>query len=86
MVGRIQIPTNDGFSWSELARLPADFRPCTQQAASNSNQVNCPSSTEEMNGNWQIHLERCDSLGRNWQRINVACDTLGVIQPAPDLS
>lgn len=82
--GEFKSSTNDGFSWSEPARLPAGFLgPVRNKPLQlESGELLCPSSTEEMNGNWQIHLERCDSLGRNWQRINVACDTLGVIQPA----
>ncbi|MFD2584461.1 exo-alpha-sialidase [Pedobacter vanadiisoli] len=76
---------NNGKTWSEAHKLPKDFlgpiknKPI--QLASGS--ILYPSSTESLDEKtWHIHIEKSDAKARNWKKININCDTFGVIQPS----
>lgn len=76
---------DDGKHWSKPERLsdsllgPIKNKP-VQLAGGD---ILYPSSTESKDEKiWNIHLEKSDADGRNWQYISINCDTFGVIQPS----
>lgn len=76
---------NNGKTWSAAQKLPETFlgpiknKP-VQLTIGN---ILYPSSTESLDEKtWNIHLEQTDSKGQNWKKINIDCDTFGVIQPS----
>ncbi|GGH06974.1 hypothetical protein GCM10007422_23950 [Pedobacter zeae] len=76
---------NNGQTWSKAHQLPKDFlgpiknKPI--QLADGS--ILYPSSTESQDEKtWHIHIEKSDAKGKNWRKININCDTFGVIQPS----
>jgi len=76
---------NNGKTWSKAKKLPKDFLgPIKNKPIQLSNRsILYPSSTESMDEKtWNIHLEKSDANGRHWRKININCDTFGVIQPS----
>eukprot|EP01031_Cornospumella_fuschlensis_P046959 gene46959-57500_t len=48
-----------------------------------SGEILYPSSTESLDEKvWNIHLEKSDKNAQTFKKINIACDTFGVIQPS----
>jgi len=80
----IKTSTDNGETWSAARKLPPVFLgPIKNKPIQlNNGDILCPSSIENPVGNkWTIHLERSDSNGNNWSKINIDCDTFNVIQP-----
>jgi alpha-L-fucosidase len=76
---------NDGKTWSTAKKLPNGFLgPIKNKPIQLKNGVILyPSSTESLDEKtWKIHIEKSDSKGKNWKKIEVNCDTFGVIQPS----
>lgn len=76
---------NNGKTWSPAKKLPDGFlgpiknKP-VQLAAGD---ILYPSSTESLDEKkWLIHIEKSDKYGNNWRKIEIDCDTFGVIQPS----
>jgi len=77
--------TNDGKVWSVAKKLPPGFLgPIKNKPIQLSNgTILYPSSTESLDEKtWAIHIEKSDADGKNWKKININCDTFGVIQPS----
>ncbi|WP_316737553.1 sialidase family protein [Pedobacter aquatilis] len=76
---------NDGKTWSQAQKLPEGFLgPIKNKPIQIANgEILYPSSTESLDEKkWLIHLEKTDANGKNWRKINIDCDTFGVIQPS----
>lgn len=76
---------NNGKSWSKAKKLPDDFLgPIKNKPIQLANgTILYPSSTESQDEKtWHIHIEKSDANGQNWRKIEVNCDTFGVIQPS----
>jgi len=76
---------NNGKSWSKAKKLPKDFLgPIKNKPVQLANgNILYPSSTESLDEKtWNIHIEKSDAKGKNWRKININCDTFGVIQPS----
>ncbi|MBO9674693.1 MAG: exo-alpha-sialidase [Sphingobacteriaceae bacterium] len=76
---------NNGKTWSEARKLPKDFLgPIKNKPIQLANgNILYPSSTESPDEKtWHIHIEKSDAKARNWKKININCDTFGVIQPS----
>lgn len=75
---------DNGLTWSNARKLPDGFLgPIKNKPVQlKDGDILYPSSAEsKINNKWTIHLERSDSAGNNWRRINIDCDTFNVIQP-----
>jgi len=74
---------DNGVTWSVAKKLPAGFLgPIKNKPIQSKNgNILYPSSTEGNDNRWVIHLERSDSTGNNWRKINVDCDSFNIIQP-----
>ena len=80
----IKTSVDNGNSWSEARKLPPGFLgPIKNKPVQLKNgDILCPSSYENMSDNkWTIHVERSDSTGTIWKKINIACDSFNIIQP-----
>ena len=76
---------NDGKTWSKAQRLAKDFLgPIKNKPIQlRSGVILYPSSTESLDEKtWAIHIEKSDAKGKKWRKINIDCDTFGVIQPS----
>ncbi len=76
---------NNGKTWSKAQKLPKDFLgPIKNKPIQLANgKILYPSSTESLDEKtWHIHIEKSDAKGKNWRKININCDTFGVIQPS----
>ncbi|MFC3563122.1 sialidase family protein [Pedobacter jamesrossensis] len=76
---------NNGKTWSAAIKLPDGFLgPIKNKPVQLSNgNILYPSSTESLDEKkWNIHIEKTDALAKNWKKINIDCDTFGVIQPS----
>ena len=76
---------NDGKTWSKAQKLPKDFLgPIKNKPLQLPNgTILYPSSTESLDEKtWAIHIEKSDADGKNWKKIEINCDTFGVIQPS----
>ncbi|TCD26951.1 sialidase [Pedobacter psychrodurus] len=76
---------NDGKTWSIAKKLPNGFLgPIKNKPIQLKNGVILyPSSTESLDEKtWKIHIEKSDGKGKNWKKIEINCDTFGVIQPS----
>jgi len=76
---------NNGKSWSEAKKLPENFLgPIKNKPIQLANgTILYPSSTESQDEKtWHIHIEKSDANGKNWKKIQINCDTFGVIQPS----
>ncbi|KQS32250.1 exo-alpha-sialidase [Pedobacter sp. Leaf194] len=76
---------DDGRTWSAAKKLPGGFLgPIKNKPIQLPNgNILYPSSTESADEKkWQIHIEKSDEFGRNWKKIEIDCDTFGVIQPS----
>lgn len=76
---------DNGLTWSKAQKLPKGFlgpiKNKPLQLASGD--ILYPSSTESLDEKvWQIHLEKSDSEGKNFKKINIDCGNYGVIQPS----
>ncbi|NLR77553.1 sialidase family protein [Chitinophaga eiseniae] len=82
--GMARYSHDNGVSWSSPEKLPDGIlgpikNKCIQLPDGH---LLHPSSTESVKGNvWISHMEISDSTGHQWQKININCDTFGVIQP-----
>ena len=74
---------NDGKTWSTAIKLPPKFLgPIKNKPLQfTSGEIIYPSSLETPDGKWTIHLEKSDSLGKNWKMIAVDCGSYHAIQP-----
>ncbi len=82
--GEMKTSADHGRSWSEVQKLPDGFLgPVKNKPVQLINgDILCPSSTESISGNqWRVHMERCDSVGKSWEKISVDCDSFQAIQP-----
>ena len=76
---------NNGKTWSKAHKLPKGFLgPIKNKPIQLPNgTILYPSSTESLDEKtWAIHIEKSDADGKNWKKININCDTFGVIQPS----
>jgi len=76
---------NNGKTWSKAQKLPKDFLgPIKNKPIQLPNgTILYPSSTESLDEKtWAIHIEKSDAECKNWKKININCDTFGVIQPS----
>ncbi|WP_231426033.1 exo-alpha-sialidase [Pedobacter sp. Leaf250] len=76
---------DDGKTWSKAEKLKDGFLgPIKNKPVQLPNgTILYPSSTESLDEKiWNIHLEKSDSHGKKWTKINIDCDTFGVIQPS----
>jgi len=76
---------NNGKTWSNAKKLPEGFLgPIKNKPIQIKNgEILYPSSTESLDEKkWVIHIEKTDAEGKNWRKINIDCDTFGVIQPS----
>lgn len=83
--GMMMSSSDNGKHWSMAERLSDSLLgPIKNKPVQLANgDILYPSSTESKDEKvWNIHLERSDAAGRNWQYIPVDCDTFGVIQPS----
>ncbi|WP_036677147.1 exo-alpha-sialidase [Pedobacter sp. R20-19] len=76
---------DDGKTWSDAVRLangyfgPIKNKPVQLSDAT----ILYPSSTESLDEKtWKVHLEKSDDQNNNWRKIEIDCDTFGVIQPS----
>jgi len=77
--------TNDGKTWSVAKKLPPGFLgPIKNKPIQLKNgTILYPSSTESLDEKtWKIHIEKSDGQAKNWKKIEINCDTFGVIQPS----
>lgn len=82
--GMMKQSTNGGKSWSAAEQLPESFLgPIKNKPVQlKTGEILHPSSTESADeSTWNIHLEKSDSLGRNWEIFEIECNDFGVIQP-----
>lgn len=80
-----KISKDNGKTWSKAKKLPEGFLgPIKNKPIQIKNgEILYPSSTESLDEKkWQIHIEKTDAEGNNWRKININCDTFGVIQPS----
>lgn len=83
--GMMMSSSDNGKHWSVAERLSDSLLgPIKNKPVQLANgDILYPSSTESKDEKvWNIHLEKSDAAGRNWQYIPVDCDTFGVIQPS----
>lgn len=76
---------DNGKTWSAAMRLPDGFLgPIKNKPIQlNNGTILYPSSTESLDEkSWKVHLEKTDAKNNNWRRIEIDCDTFGVIQPS----
>lgn len=75
-----------GRVWSRPLRLPDSILgPIKNKPVLLSNgDLLCPSSTEDANRGWQVHIERTSDLGQTWETTGPLNDgwTFGLIQPS----
>jgi len=78
-----KISWDDGKTWSASKRLPSGFLgPIKNKPVQFlDGEILYPSSLETTDGKWTIHLEKSDSVGKNWKMITVDCGSYNVIQP-----
>ena len=83
--GEMKTSKNNGLTWSDAERLPDGLlgpiknKPI-QLADGN---ILYPSSTESLDEKtWKIHLEKSDSEGKIFKKIEIDCGNFGVIQPS----
>ena len=80
----VKSSADNGNTWSPARKLPNGFLgPIKNKPIQLKNgDILYPSSIESENDNtWRVHLEKSDSIGNNWQRIEIDCDSFNVIQP-----
>jgi predicted neuraminidase len=83
--GMMKQSGDEGRSWSAGEKLPDGFLgPIKNKPFQLANgNILHPSSTESLDGkSWKIHIEQSDSKAKQWKRIQIDCDTFGVIQPS----
>ncbi|GAA3980450.1 exo-alpha-sialidase [Pedobacter ginsengiterrae] len=76
---------NNGKTWSLAQKLPDGFLgPIKNKPVQILNgSILYPSSIESLDEKtWSIHIEKTDEFAKNWKKINIDCDTFGVIQPS----
>lgn len=83
--GMMKTSIDNGLTWSNAIKLPDGFlgpiKNKPLQLASGI--ILYPSSTESIDEKvWQIHLEKSDAQGKNFQKIAIDCGDFGVIQPS----
>ena len=79
-----KISTDQGRTWSNAKKLPDGFLgPIKNKPVQlASGEILYPSSVETMDGRWTIHIEKSDSLGNNWKKIQIDCGNFQIIQPS----
>lgn len=83
--GMVKSSADGGHTWSAARRLPPGILgPIKNKPVQLANgTILAPSSVEEANGRWKIHLEKSTDLGKTWQYMPVdTASTLDVIQPS----
>jgi predicted neuraminidase len=82
--GMLMTSSDDGRSWSEPRRLPANvLGPVKNKPVQLANgDILCGSSTED--AGWQVHFERTHDLGKTWEIIGPVNqpNEIGAIQPS----
>ncbi|WP_316829726.1 sialidase family protein [Pedobacter aquatilis] len=76
---------DSGKTWSEALKLPDGFLgPIKNKPIQLANgSILYPSSTESTDEKkWLIHIEKSDKNAKHWKKIEIDCDTFGVIQPS----
>jgi len=84
--GEMVISNDNGRTWSKPTKLPQNILgPIKNKPVllNNGNLV-CASSTENKNGQWQVHLEMTNDLGKTWRSSPALNDTIQyhLIQPS----
>ncbi|RZL49604.1 MAG: sialidase [Pedobacter sp.] len=77
--------SDNGLTWSNAKKLPEGFLgPIKNKPFQLKNgDILYPSSTESLDEKvWKIHLEKSDSKGNNFRKIEIDCGDFGVIQPS----
>jgi len=83
--GEMKTSNDNGKTWSEAARLPYGlYGPIKNKPIQLENgQILYGSSTESLDEKtWSIHLEKSDSKGTNFKKIEIDNGIYGVIQPS----
>ena len=83
--GLVKSSADGGHTWSAARRLPPSvLGPIKNKPVQLANgTILAPSSVEQADGRWKIHLEKSTDQGRTWQIIPVGDDSpLDVIQPS----
>jgi predicted neuraminidase len=83
--GEMKTSKNNGRTWSESVRLPEGFYgPIKNKPVQLENgDILYGSSTESQDEKtWNIHLEKSNSTGANFKKIEIDNGTYGVIQPS----
>jgi len=76
---------DNGKHWTKAEKLPEGILgPIKNKPFQLANgEILYPSSTESLDEKvWNIHLEKSDKKAKTFKKINIACDTFGVIQPS----
>eukprot|EP00744_Colponema_vietnamica_P020992 GILI01029913.1.p1 GENE.GILI01029913.1~~GILI01029913.1.p1 ORF type:complete len:343 (+),score=-36.65 GILI01029913.1:226-1254(+) len=76
---------DNGKHWSKAEKLPDGILGPIKNKPFQlvSGEILYPSSTESLDEKvWNIHLEKSDKNAKTFKKINIACDTFGVIQPS----
>ncbi|GGE65904.1 putative neuraminidase [Pedobacter psychrotolerans] len=76
---------DNGKTWSDAVRLPDGYLgPIKNKPIQLHNgTIIYPSSTESLDEKtWKVHVEKSDDQNNNWRKIEIDCDTFGVIQPS----
>ncbi|MCB9247577.1 MAG: exo-alpha-sialidase [Ignavibacteriales bacterium] len=82
--GRVLISNDLGKSWEKPVNLPIGYLgPIKNKPIQLSDgKILCPSSVEELNGNWKVHIEITDENLSYWKKNEIDKDSIiGVIQP-----
>jgi alpha-L-fucosidase len=82
--GLMKTSKNNGKTWSKAVALPDSILgPIRNKPVLLANGLLLhPSSTESLDEKvWNVHVEFSDTKGKHWKRVNLNCDTFGVIQP-----
>ena len=82
--GVVKSSTNDGLNWSGGMRLPDGFLgPIKDKPIQlKSGEIICPSSVEDIDGKWSVHIELTNDDLDTWKKVLVDTSTkFNVIQP-----
>ncbi|WPU96247.1 sialidase family protein [Mucilaginibacter sabulilitoris] len=82
--GMFKTSDDEGKTWSQATRLPEGILgPIKNKPIQLANgTILAPSSVEEQDGRWKVHLEKSTDMGKTWEFIPVDTTSFDVIQPS----